>query len=175
MSTTTFLLPAVLSLSLLACGTSSTREPTFPHQEECGNPALESNYFLVVEGRAVEVTSPRSFVLVEANGRTVNVTLANVGEPFHATTQDVLRSWLEGEDVTVLVQPSAWRNSDVVAVVEVRRYPDLSHRLIRTGLAAFVEAPAYTQSHYGECLNRIAEREAKAERVGIWAEKAGDR
>jgi len=48
--------------------------------KECGNPVLEGNLRISLDGEAVH--SPRSFTLKTTDGRPVEVTLANFGGPF---------------------------------------------------------------------------------------------
>jgi len=58
--------------------------------------------------------------------------------------------------------------SDITGQVNDQEGRDIARQLLRAGAATFAAAPAYTLSDYSECLHRIAEREAKAEGVGVW-------
>jgi endonuclease YncB( thermonuclease family) len=140
----------------------------YPHSDECINPALESMSWRSVEGRVTDVMSVRTFRMRTDKGEIVEVSLANVGEPFDAGAEDLLRKRILGARVSVFSSSSRDLKSDVIAEVHDRRHRDLSNDLLRKGAAAFTMEPAYTLSGYSECLNRIAEREAKAEGLGIW-------
>jgi endonuclease YncB( thermonuclease family) len=74
---------------------------------------------------------------------------------------------INGKRVSVMSNPNRDR-TDITGEVQDEQGRDLSRLLLRAGAAPFAVAPAYTLSEYSECLHRIAEREAKAEGVGIW-------
>ena len=120
------------------------------------------------EGRVIEVMSARTFRIRTDKGEILDVSLANVGEPFDAGAADVLRKRILGTRVSVFPNPSRDLKNGITAEVHDRQERDLSNDLLRAGAAAFVKEPAYTLSDYSECVNRIAEREAKAAGVGIW-------
>jgi len=125
-------------------------------------------YWLLVEGRVVEVTSVRTFRLRTDAGEVLDISLANVGEPFDSEALSTLRGMIDGKRVSVMKRPSLDEQKSFAAEVQVGTGRDLSRELLRAGAAAFIEEPAYTLSTYSECLHRIAAREAKAEGLGVW-------
>jgi endonuclease YncB( thermonuclease family) len=139
---------------------------TFEHLDECPNPVTESMGWLLVEGTVVEVTDFRSFRLQTAQG-VVTVSLANVGEPHDAGAREALQQMIVGKNVSVERNPSA-KGDDITGDVHNVEAGDVSRRMLRSGAASYAAAPAYTVSDYSDCLHRIAEREAKADRLGIW-------
>lgn len=148
----------VLTFLLASCAAS--RPFALRHQEECGNPMVESVSFFAVEGSAGEVTSPRSFRLHSNDGRLVHVIVPNLGEPFHPAAADELRRLLAGKPVTVLVGMEAREDPEITGQVHAGT-EDVSTLMLRAGMAAYTDAPAYKLSSYSECLHRIAAREAK--------------
>ncbi len=124
--------------------------------------------WMFVEGQVVEVTSARTFRLRTNEGNIVNVSLPNIGEPFDPEAVAFLRKMIGGKRVTVTPNPSTRAQTDISGEVSEKQVGDISRKMLRAGAAAFVKAPAYTLPNYSECVNRIAEREAKAARVGIW-------
>ena len=169
---TTFVIRQVVaSIALVAltrCATPSPSAPVFEHLDECVNPDRESMSWRLFQGRVIEVTSARTFRLRTDEGYVMNVSLANVGEPVDAEAMDFLRKMIGRKRVSVMGNPSKDHPRDIVGEVDERKAGEISRQMLRAGAAAFVKEPAYTLSDYSECLHRIAEREAKAARVGIW-------
>jgi endonuclease YncB( thermonuclease family) len=162
---------AAIAFALLAsagCATPRDAVPKFAHLDECPNPITESMGWLLVEGRVVEVTSARTFRLRTGKGDIVDVSLANIGEPFDPDAAEMLRKLILGTHVSVMANQSADLKKGIAAEVHDRQGRDLSNDLLRAGAASFVTEPAYTLSDYSECVHRIAEREAKADHLGIW-------
>jgi endonuclease YncB( thermonuclease family) len=141
---------------------------SYAHSDECGNPLHESMVWIPLEGRVVEVTSARTFRLKTDKGEVIDVSLANVGEPFDGGAEAVLRKMILDTRIWVMANPFADLRNGIAAKVLDRKGTDLSNYLLRAGAASFVKEPSYTLSDYSECVNRIAEREAKAEGAGIW-------
>lgn len=160
-------LVAVLIL-LASIGCTTQRATTFEHLDECVNPALESMAWRLVQGRVEEVMSVRTFRLRTDKGEVVDVSVANVGEPFDAGALAVLRKGILGTHVSVFISSSAELHNGMAAEVHDRKDRDLANYLLRKGMASFRREAGYTLTGYSECVNRIAEREAKAEGVGIW-------
>jgi endonuclease YncB( thermonuclease family) len=140
--------------------------PAFEHLDECPNPTTESMAWMLVSGTVVEVTAARSFRLQTAQG-VVTVSLPNVGEPYDAGAREALQRMIVGKKVSVMRNPSADGN-DITGEVLDADGQDVSRRMLRSGAASYASEPVYTLSDYVECLHRIAEREAKADRLGIW-------
>jgi endonuclease YncB( thermonuclease family) len=162
---------AVAVFALVAsvgCATRTAAPASFEHLDECPNPIRESMSWLLVEGRVVDVTNARTFRIRADKGDAIDVSLANVGEPFDADAAAMLRKRIIGTRVSVMANQSVDLRNGITAEVHDEKGSDLSNDLLRAGAAAFEKAPAYTLSDYSECLNRIAEREAKAAGVGIW-------
>ena len=140
----------------------------YPHADECINPAIESMAWLVVQGRVVEVMNVRTFRIRTDKGDVVDVSVANVGEPFDPGAAAVLRKRIVGTRVSIFISPSATLHNGIAAEVHDRKDRDLANYLLRNGMAAFRMEVAYALTGYSECVNRIAEREAKAAGLGIW-------
>ena len=149
---------------LAACGT----RVQFEHLDVCPNPARESMVWAYVSGVVTDVVDARSFRIRTDDGRSVTVTIANVGTATAAEAVGALRRLVQGKKVEVFVNPKSSEHLDVVGEVHVAR-TDVGHELLRTGMAAFETAPAYTVSAYSECVNEIASREAQQQRLGVWA------
>jgi endonuclease YncB( thermonuclease family) len=122
--------------------------------------------WLLVEGTVVEVIDFRSFRLQTDRG-VVTVSLPNVGEPHDAGAREALQQMIAGKKVSVMRNPSA-NGNDITGEVHEAQAGDVSRRMLRSGAASYAAAPAYTLSNYSECLHRIAEREARADHLGIW-------
>ena len=73
-----------------------------------------------------------------------------------------------GKPVYVLVNPSQYEDLRVHARVLLAER-DLNREILTLGLARYQEPPAFSLSIYDDCLYRIAEREARQKRLGIWA------
>jgi endonuclease YncB( thermonuclease family) len=155
----------IASLAVLA--SMRCARPAFEHLDECPNPIKENMSWRLVEGNVVEVTGAPTFRLQTAQG-VLTVTLPNVGEPYDAGARAMLQRMIDGKRVSVMLNPSAEVRNDITGEVHDAKERDVSRQLLRSGAASFVDAPAYTLSDYSECLNRIAEREAKADHLGIW-------
>ena len=150
----------------MRCATDTT--PGFEHLDECPNPIAESMSWDLVQGSVVDVTTARTFRLLEDSGEVLTVSLANVGEPADPEATDVLKRMINGKRISVMLNHSADRHAEVTGEVNDQEGRDIARKLLRAGAATFVAAPAYTLSDYSECLHRIAEREAKAEGLGVW-------
>jgi len=150
------------------CGGVPVAVPAFEHLDECPNPTLESMGWRLIQGSVIEVTGPRTFRLRTDTGEIVRVSLANVGEPVDPEAVTFLQRLISHKRVSVMANPSADPRREITAEVQDNEGRDLGHEMLLAGAAAFISAPAYTLSGYSECVNRIAEREAKAEGRGIW-------
>jgi endonuclease YncB( thermonuclease family) len=136
----------------------------------CGDPAVESMSWRVLAG-TVEA--------VEPNGE---LRLVNVGEWKRSTfprtvrladvelsplARPVLRK-LVGKRVDVWINPKAVDDAHVIGVV-YRGQEDINRTMLVHGLGRFDDPPAYSMSDYVRCEHRIAEREARDGRRGMWA------
>jgi hypothetical protein len=141
--------------------------PAFEHLDECVNPILENMSWGLVQGVVVEVTSVRTLRLRTDAGHIANVIIPNIADQTNPEATRILRSRVRGKRVSV-VGNSHRRDGIIVGEVQDAEGNDVARELLRTGITSFVPAEPYTLSSYSECLNRIAEREAKAQRLGIW-------
>lgn len=149
----------VCALALFACAPRVD-------QRDCGSPFVESMVWGSVEGEVVEVRAPASFTMRKADGRVVEVTVLNVGQPFHSDAQATLRRLL-GDRAKVLVNLSATDDARIAGEVHASNR-NVNRELLRAGMAAWHPAPPYAVSSYSECVNRNTSEEAKRERRGIW-------
>jgi len=161
-------LASLAALMSLGCAALKAGSMPYPHADECVNPALENMAWLTVDARVTEVMSARTIRIQTDKGETVDVSLANIGEPFDARAADLFRKRILGTRVSIFFPHPGDLKNGLIAEVHDLKGRDLSNGLLRKGAAAFIREPAYTLSSYSECLNRIAEREAKADHLGIW-------
>jgi len=121
----------------------------------------------LTQGVLVEVSGAQTVRVRTDAGRLVNVVVVNIADRKNPEADAILRSWI-GRRVSVV--GNYHREGDVIMaeVNDATTGKDLARELLRMGAATFEPAAPYTLSDYSECLNRIAEREAKAERLGIW-------
>jgi endonuclease YncB( thermonuclease family) len=152
------------SMLLAACATPAQIE----HLDVCPNPVNESMAWAYVSGVATDVVDARTFRLRTDDGRTVTVTIPNVGATSAAGAVDALRRLVQGKKVEVFVNPKSREDLEVIGEVHVGK-TDVGHELLRTGMAPFEPAPAYTISGYSECVNEIASREAQQQGLGMWS------
>jgi|GEM_PF-1022429 len=152
-------------LASMRCATDGA--PHFEHLDECPNPITESMSWRLVQGSVVEVISARTFRLRADSGEVLTVSIANVGEPVDTEAIGMLKRMIDGKRMSVMFN-KADQNGEITGEVHEEKAGDIARQLLRAGAATFVAAPAYTLSDYSECLHRIAEREAKAEGVGVW-------
>lgn len=91
---------------------------TFEHLDECPNPMTESMVWVLVEGVATEVLDPRNVRIEAADGRTILVSIANVGDRATPGATARLEQLLEHRLVSVVINPS---NRDATEVAgEIR-------------------------------------------------------
>lgn len=145
----------------------------FEHQDECINPAMESMSWRQLEGEvaAVEANGEIRIVkVVEEMRRPVAprvVSFANV--EIDPSALPYLRS-LIGKRIKVWINPRRFDDERVIGLL-YRGDEDLNRRLLARGLGRYARPEAYSLSDYSDCLHRIAEREARAARRGVWAEQ----
>lgn len=155
-------------LASMGCVHSPAATPAFEHLDECPNPIVENMAWRLIQGSVVEVTSARTFRLRADSGEVFTVSIANIGEPADPDAMATLKRMIYGKRMSVMFNKPADRQGQITGEVNDQDGRDIARQLLRAGAAAFVAAPAYTLSDYSECLHRIAEREAKAEGVGVW-------
>jgi endonuclease YncB( thermonuclease family) len=175
----------LIVLAVLFLGTASVQaqenlapaevpEPTsevqlaFQHEEECGSPLVESMTWTALDGTAIEVTGVRTFIMRTSEGKKVHVDLVALEtNDNQAPARELLSSLVQDQAVTVLVNHSASGKKRVVGAVHVGT-KDVSRELLQAGVARFREPPPYSVSSYSSCLYRIAEREARQAKSGLW-------
>jgi endonuclease YncB( thermonuclease family) len=166
---------AVLVLGA-ACAYGHPASAEFPeHQDECIDPTRESMGWRFVEGIAVKVEGGQTFVLRDAQGRSIHIDLVGleIGDDGVAARK-LLAHLIQGKFVSVNYNPRFSKNNRILGEVEARDdYRDVSRLLLQAGVVRYKEPPAYSVSDYSSCLYRIAEREAKQAGLGLW--KSGAR
>jgi endonuclease YncB( thermonuclease family) len=125
----------------------------------------------LLNGTVTEVTSNNQLILKSDDGRFLKVTIASVGVTEGVRGRTVLAKLLIERRVEVVFNPPDEEedSSHVVGEVHVPGKGDVASFLLKSGEAPFEPSPPYTLSTYSECLNRIAEREAREQHRGIWA------
>jgi endonuclease YncB( thermonuclease family) len=140
---------------------------SFEH-EECGDPMVESMLWRSVEGRVIKVVDGDTIIVQTKDNKRKRVNLVAVDA---AAGQDVARSSLSrlvlNRSVSVLVNPSNIDSSTVVGVVHTKR-KDVNRELLESGVVKYRKPESYSVSDYTACLYRIAEREAREAKKGLW-------
>jgi hypothetical protein len=138
----------------------------FEHEDECGSPLIESMGWRILEGKAIGVTGGRTFILRTSDGKRIRVDLVALDTSHdEAPARELLSTLIEGQVVTVLINPSAYGNKSVVGEVHAGSQ-DVNRELLRAGVARFKEPPPYSVSTYTSCIYRITEREARHAKSG---------
>ena len=147
---------------------------TFPDQETCGNPLMESQLWFVVTGTVKEVISPTTIrILVsEPAPHVLTVKLAGVRAPSgRKAAKDAvsfLRHATEGRKVEVLINPSDKYYERRQAGLVDGWLGGVSRSMIESGVVSYEPPKPYTMSGYDMCEHKLAEIRAKRARVGIW-------
>jgi endonuclease YncB( thermonuclease family) len=140
----------------------------FEHEDECGRPLVDSLAWIGLHGTAASVTDGRTFTLRTSDGKKIIVDLLALDPGSNpAPARKLLASLIQGQPVTVLVHPHASASKRVGGVVHVGT-KDINRELLRAGVARYQEPPSGSVSSYSLCLYRIAEREAKQAKSGLW-------
>ena len=127
---------------------------------------MESTWWKLLEDNTlVDVTSGNAFVMRLPDGTTMRVRVANIDD---SASKDQLRALLRGRKIEVWVVPALRYDRSVEGQVRAGTV-DVANAMLALGEARYVDATPYTISSYYACLNRIAEREAKAAHRGLWA------
>ena len=128
--------------------------PTFEHQEECGNPVMESMSWVIVKGKIASVGADGSLDLIRPPHKVHLVSVDAGGE----AARKYLKS-LVGKRAEVWVAMSAFDKYEVTGVVYVGKV-EVNRALLASGVARYVQPAPYTVSDYTDCLYRIAARQA---------------
>jgi endonuclease YncB( thermonuclease family) len=143
----------------------------FEHEDECGSPLVESTAWRSLDGTVIEVTGARTFIMRTSEGKRVHVDLVALEtKDNHPPARELLSRLVQDQVVSVLVNPGSSGKKRVVGAVQVGT-KDVSRELLQAGVARFKEPPPYSVSHYSSCLYRIAEREARKAKSGLWKQE----
>jgi endonuclease YncB( thermonuclease family) len=147
---------------------------TFPDQETCGNPMMESQLWRSVTGTVDEVIAPTTIrVLVpDPAAHVLIVKLIGVRAPADRDAANAAISFLRrdtrGRRVDILLNPSD-------KYFERRKSGNVdgwlggvSAAMIENGLVAYQPPAPYRMSQYDQCQHRLAQERAKQAGVGIW-------
>lgn len=139
----------------------------FEHEDECGSPLVESMAWRRINGTAMRVTGGHSFILRTPTGKRISVDLVALDTSYdQASARALLSTLIQGQDVTVLVNPEIYDKRRVVGVVQVGA-KDANRELLRAGVARFKEPPPYRVPAYTSCLYRVTERQARHVKGGL--------
>jgi hypothetical protein len=156
----------VALLAMLACTNRQASLLVFPHADECGTPFVESTTWpLLDHGTLVEVISGNEFMMRLPDGTQRRVRVTNVGDGASKMQLDAL---LRAQPIDVWV-PLQQRNAPAVEGTVRAGTVDVAEALLASGAAPYVQAAVYATSSYQSCIDRTAEREAKAAHRGMWA------
>ena len=142
-------------LAACLCLLPACTGPRFPHLDECPDPMMESMAWVSIDGTVVDVGDDLRFRLKTDEGRTVVVSIPNVGAAKDGRAVPRLKRLVQGRRVTVFVNPSYADDPEITGEVHAGNV-DVGRQLLAEGLVSFVRAEPYTISGYSECLNRIA-------------------
>jgi hypothetical protein len=139
-------------------------------RDQCIDPRMESMAWRTFEGEVQSFDANGELHLIDVVAWHDHLTprvvrLATV--EIDPTAQPFLRS-LVGKRVSVWINPRYIDDEHVSGIV-YRGQKDINQTLLARGLGRYIEPPAYVVSDYSGCLHRIAEREARAARRGVWA------
>src|ERR1017187_4954049 len=170
----------VCVFALVACGSVAFGQEdgkprsTFPDQEICGNPLMESQLWFGVTGIVKEVISPDTILILvsEPAPHVLTVKLVGVRSPSgRKAAKDAisfLRRATEGREVTVLINPGdKYFERRKTGVVD-GWLRSVSTLMIESGIVAYEPPQPYLMSGYDMCRHKLAEDRAKRARVGIW-------
>ena len=124
----------------------------------------------LTEGVVTDVVSMSKFRMRTDAGDPVEVSLANVAEGVAGADPVALKALINGKRVQVMSTMVTRSQATITGEVTGPSGIGVARELLRSGAVRFAPAEPYTISSYSECLHRIAEREAKAARLGIWRE-----
>ena len=165
-------------VALIACargGSAQAAGPTDP----CGNPAVESSFWVIVTGKVVKVEDGDTFIISVKGRGASRVSLVGVdaperGEPFGEPARQLLETLLTGKDVEVWVKLEAGMTrrlpAEMAGVAHLRDVGmlDVNLLLIQTGLARHKKSEPYSMSNHAECHYVRAEADARNARRGLW-------
>jgi endonuclease YncB( thermonuclease family) len=170
----TFAIALMVPASCSFCQNAGTSRFTFPDEDSCGNPIMESQLWFAVKGTVREVIAPTTIrvLVMEPSPHVITVKLIGARAPADKRAAkdaiSFLRRGVEGREVEVLLSP----NDKYFERRTARRVEGwlsiVSTAMIESGRVAYEPPKPYTMSHYDACRYRIAEIRAKQLRLGIW-------
>jgi endonuclease YncB( thermonuclease family) len=146
-------------------------------KDPCGNPLMESQAWIGIEGRVSQVVDGNTILIaVTLPPKTLRVplvgTAADRSGPFSRSAKEFLREKLLNKLVGVLVKPDWFDRQPkaVTGVVYLREGPiiDPGLALLAQGLARAKHPQPYTMSEHKECEYLRAQAEAKSKKLGMW-------
>jgi endonuclease YncB( thermonuclease family) len=148
--------------------------------DDCGNPAMESQSWTLVKGVVSEVIDGRTLmVTLPHNSHPLRVYLVGVGlgtrEQATAQAKELLSQLLRDKPVEILTNPDFARKqlAEITGVVHIEKFmaglSDVGLILLSKGLVKFREPAPYSMSLYTECRYKHAEADARAKKLGLWA------
>lgn len=161
----------ILLLGMAAHGDSPQFQgPHWEHQDECINPMVESMSWYGMEGTVTNVISGEEIVVRSQDGRSTHVVLVGLdGEHDAPSAARALAKLVQDKRVSVSFNPRAGEGALLGRVhLEDENYLDVNREMLRSGLVRFKEPPFYSVSEYSKCLYKIAEREARQAKRGLW-------
>lgn len=174
------LFSSLLAISISAFGSDLTAPDSLRSvthlRAECGDPALESMAWLVVNGEAIAVRDGNLIAIIDdKDGREKTVRLVAIeppgaSQPKGYLTMETLNPLLLNKRVEVLVEPEGVitkKSNALTGILHVSGI-DVGLRMIELGHAKYQKPAAYTMSNFTACRYRIAEKIAKQEGLGIW-------
>lgn len=142
---------------------------------ECGDPRMESMIWLGFEGEVVEVLDGSTLVILFAKDhKEKRVHLAGIeaswiGTPEGKEAREMLVRLALNKHAEILVNPKVNVSAvaDLAGVVAVSGRA-VNPKMIELGMARYKHPDPYVMSDYAACTYRVIEKEAKANRRGIW-------
>ncbi len=166
--------PLAAVLLLLVFGVSCVHRHFKPeHQDECIDPSMESMSWHFVTGTAVRIDSGQTFLLRDPGGKSFQIDLVGLetGDD-GAAARRLLTRLIQGKRLFVYYNPKFGEGDHILGEAQAgRHYRDVNRLLLQAGVVRYKEPPAYSVSDYSDCLYRIAEREAKQARLGLWSKE----
>jgi endonuclease YncB( thermonuclease family) len=165
--------------SLCVDGGTTTLGSSLP-QATCSSETIESKLRVSMEGLVVRVLDERSLLLLLDDQTHLNVQLGGINtsklsRAVRRQAQDALQSAALNKRAVVIVEAAPWvfktpRPQNMIAVVTIGNdtNEDLSLTLIRMGMVRYTTPKAYSISGYRKCMYQNAEKEARAQKRGIW-------
>jgi endonuclease YncB( thermonuclease family) len=152
--------------------------------DPCGNPLMESQLWVVVEGKVSQVLDSQTLTMtLPHRHHSLRVHIVGIfiesNDPLARKTQELLSQILLARPVELLVNDD-WeyekkKPAEVTGVVLLKQrtsnVDDVGLFLLSQGLAHFQEPQPYKMSRYTECQYQRAEAEARSKKLGMWASR----